>query len=310
MPVTKPISALLDAHTARCLCRVVELGSFTRAAERLHTSKSQISRTISNLEQRLGVQIFHRMGRKLPLTQTGIIIHETCMSVLATLDMADQQLIQLRAGVGQQIRIAAPTSIGNLLLAPIISDFMKEHPDVLFEASWQNQTMNLLAEGFDIAFQLGPLPDSALITRRIATFEYYCCAAPSYVKRHGAPALPADLAQHERIAFSSKSYDPTWRFASGGSIVEIPDDARMIVNSYPLAAQLCIDGLGITRLPTYFCERDIRRGKLVRVLEPFHQPKKELFALMAPKPRLSNVGRKFLNLCVDRMHAPQQPAGM
>lgn len=305
MRARKKISEMLDANTARSLCFVVEFGSITKAAERLQTTKSQVSRTISNLERRLDVRIFHRTNRKLKLTQVGGIVHDACQSIIATLDIADHQMNQIQVGVGQQIRIAAPIPIGNVILAPIVSEFLKANPALLFEAVWQTQTTNFLADGFDLAFQLGPLPDSALITRKIASFEYHCYAAPAYLAQKGAPASPAGLDLHDRISCAHKSFEPAWRFMIENSSFVVGDEARMIVNSYPLALQMCLDGLGIARLPSYYCETELRERKLVRVLNSFQQPKQDLFVLMGANTRLSNVSRQFLDLCVKRLRSEE-----
>jgi len=177
--------------------RVAECGSFSKAAERLHSSKSVVSRQVGALEAELGARLLHRTTRALTLTEAGRSYFAQAARILADLAEANASVGQLQAAPRGRLRVSAPMSFGFLHLAPAVPDFLDRYPDVEIDLAMNDRYVDLVDEGFDMAVRIGKLEDSSLVARKLAPARRTICAAPAYLQARGVPASPDDLKAHE-----------------------------------------------------------------------------------------------------------------
>lgn len=189
--------------------RVVEAGSISAAAERLGVAKSAVSRRLSDLEARLGVQLLRRTTRRLNLTDTGRGFYDRCQRILADLEEAEAAVSQAHATLRGRLRVAAPLSFGLRHLGPAITEFMQQHPQVDFDLDFNDRQVDLLAEDIDVAIRIARLEDSSLIARRLWSSRLVLCASPGYLQAHGTPSTPEDLVAHRALVYSHSQDDPT-----------------------------------------------------------------------------------------------------
>ena len=182
---------------------VVDTGSISRAAERMSVAKSAVSRRISDLEHRLGVQLFRRTTRQLNLTESGKSFYERATQILSDLEEAELAVSQQHSALTGRLRIAAPLSFGLPHLGPAIIDFNKQHPDLTFDVDFNDRKIDILEDGFDMAIRIAQLTDSSLIARRIAPIHQTLCASPEYLQRNGTPQSPDELQHHKCLLYSN-----------------------------------------------------------------------------------------------------------
>jgi DNA-binding transcriptional LysR family regulator len=282
----------------QALVAVVESGSFSRAGERLGVAKSMVSRRISQLENRLGVQLLQRTTRSLSLTQAGQQFYERALRVLADLDDAEQSLADDASGLRGRIRLAAPLSFGLQHLRNALTDFMVEHPSIEIELDLNDREINLVEEGFDLALRIGELRDSTLIARRLGTARFVACASSGYLTEHGTPTHPQDIAHHTGLHYTNIPPSQAWQFDVGERkpLVVIPG-IRLRANNGDVLADAAASGLGIVYGPTFIASRHIETGRLVPILTPFRRRPIGIHAVFPPGrllPRRLQTLTKFL----------------
>src|SRR4051812_14065925 len=210
---------------------VVEAGSFIGAAQATGASKAAISRHVGELEQRLGIRLLHRTTRRLSLTEEGRIFFERAKELLEAIDDAEAQLTQ-RAGEARGIiRINAPVTFGALHLAPLWGPFADAHPKVSLEITLSDRVVDVVDEGYDLAIRITRIPDSTLVTRKLATTRMVLCASPAYLKRHGTPLHPRDLGKHAVISYTYWATRDEWRFTGPKGPVVVQINSRIHTNN-------------------------------------------------------------------------------
>ncbi|MFN3566703.1 MAG: LysR family transcriptional regulator, partial [Burkholderiaceae bacterium] len=190
---------------------VVESGSFVRAAERLGTSTSTLSRRIVELEQHLGARLLNRTTRKLSLTEGGQAFYERAVQVLADLEEAEALAGSSTAAPRGTLRLTCSHAMGVQRVAPAIASFSARHPEVRFEVSVSDRIVDLVEEGFDLAIRIGQVGSDRLVARRLGTMRLLACASPAYLKARGAPRVPADLATHAVMTYAYAPNPRVWR---------------------------------------------------------------------------------------------------
>jgi len=179
---------------------VVDAGSFVRAAEALDMSKAAVSRYVADLEGRLGARLLHRTTRKLSLTEEGRAFHARCKALLGELEEAEAEITASATRASGLVKINVPVTFGILHLAPLWSDFMAANPRVTLDVTLSDRVVDLVDEGYDLAVRIGSLPNSSLVSRKLTSTRMVLCASPAYLKKHGRPKHPADLAAHRQPA--------------------------------------------------------------------------------------------------------------
>jgi DNA-binding transcriptional LysR family regulator len=285
----------------RAFVRVVESGGISRAADRLGIAKSAVSRRLTELEQRLGVQLLRRTTRRLSLTDTGRSFYERCLRILSDVEEAELAVSEEHCTIRGRLRVALPLSFGLLHLGPAIADFMCLHPQVQFELDFNDRQVDVLAEGFDVALRIAELQDSTLIARRIAPIRAVVCASPAFLAAHGTPDTPEVLPDTDCLVYANLP-DPTrWRYWTGdGSEGRVQVRTHMQANNGDFLRQAAVAGRGILLSPTFIVHRDIAEGRLVPILEDYTWSRASVYAVYPQTRHLSRRVRTFVDFLVER----------
>ena len=280
---------------------VVESGSFTAAADRLETAKSAVSRRVSGLEERLGVQLLRRTTRRLSLTDTGRSFYEHSARILADLSEAESAVAQEHGELRGQLRVALPLSFGLRHMSGPIADFSREHPQVTFNLELNDRRIDLVEEGVDLAVRIGKLSDSSLIARKLFDARTVVCASSEYLESHGEPKVPEDLIQHRCLVYSNLPDPGRWVARDGtGAAHEIRVESPLTANSGDFLCEAGIEGLGVVIQPTFLAGDAISRGELKPILTDYEWPVSPAWAVYPPTRHLSYRVRRFIDFLVDR----------
>ena len=281
--------------------RVAECGSFSQAAQRLHSSKSVVSRQVGALEAELGARLIHRTTRALTLTEPGRSYFERASRILADLAEANASVGRLQSAPRGRLRVNAPMSFGFLHLAPALPDFLDRYGDVELELIMNDRFVDLVEEGFDVAVRIGKLEDSSLVARRLAPMRRTVCAAPAYLQKRGVPNSPEDLKSHECLCYSNLGMTQEWRFVRpDGRPWPIEVHGRLHANNGDALRAAALHGFGLAVLPSFLTGRDIQSGALVSVLEPFMPQDSAVYAVYPHARHLSPKVRAFVDFLAER----------
>ncbi len=281
--------------------KVVELGGFARAADRLSVSTSAVSRQVAELEAQLQVRLLNRTTRKLSLTEAGQAYYERCVQLLADLEEADASVRTAAAVPKGTLRVTCGVSFGVRYLAPAIAEFCVRHPQVLFDVDLSDRTVDLVDEGFDLAVRIGNLGHSGLVARRIGWTQAVCCASPAYITRRGAPATPEDLAQHECLTYTHVPVPNVWTFAdAAGAAHAVKITPRHRANNGRVLAALAVDGMGVVFEPDFIVAPEVRDGRLVRLLPGFEPARAPIAAVYPSRRHLSAKVGTFVDFLAAR----------
>lgn len=259
--------------------RVVEAGSYTAAAERLGMSRAAVSKRVIQLEDRLGVRLLSRTTRRVMPTSAGLAYYDRCTRVLADANEADNIVRRLRSEPSGTLRINAAQSFGTLHLGPAIAEFAASYPDLRVSLTLNDRFVNLIEERSDVAIRIADRITTGLVTHRIAPIRIVVCASPAYLKRHGEPTQPADLADHRCLRYSYLSSGDQWRFVGPEGTQSIRISGIYSANNGDVLRQAALSGLGIVHLPTFIVSDDLRSGALVPLLAPYRLPELSLHAV-------------------------------
>jgi DNA-binding transcriptional LysR family regulator len=280
---------------------VVEAGSFTAAAERLGAAKSAVSRRVSGLEERLGVQLLRRTTRTLNLTDTGQSFYEHGARILADLEEAESAAQQEHGELRGVLRVALPLSFGVRHMCKPIAAFSKRHPKIRFDLDLNDRRIDLIEEGIDLAVRIGHLRDSSLIARKLFDVRMVVCASHHYLAAHGTPETPHDLGEHDCLVYSNLADPDTWRWEdSDGRRHAVELSPVMRASSGDFLTNSAAHGLGIVIQPTFIAAEAIRRGNLVPILTAFEWPVTPAYAVYPPTRHLSYRVRAFIDFLVER----------
>ena len=286
---------------------VVEAGSFTAAADRLGAAKSAVSRRISGLEERLGVQLLRRTTRVLNLTETGKSFYEHGKRILADLDEAEAAVQQAHGELRGTLRLALPLSFGVRHMCAPIATFCKQHPGVRFDLDLNDRRVDLIEDNFDLALRIGRLSDSSLIARRLFDARAVVCASPHYLNIHGTPEVPDDLRGHRCLTYSNASEPDRWTYLDrSGQARSIKVENTMAASSGDFLCNAAAHGLGLIIQPTFIASEAVRRGNLVPVLNDYEWPISPAYAVYPPTRHLSFRVRAFIDFLADRFSGTPQ----
>ena len=275
---------------------VVETGSFTSAADRLGLTKSVVSRKVSALEERLGVQLMRRTTRQQNLTDTGQSFYEHSARILADLDEAESAVLQEHGELRGTLRVALPLSFGVRHMCRPIAEFCRRHPRVTFDLDLNDRRVDLVEEGADLAVRIGRLADSSLIARRLFEARTVVCGAPGYFEQHGKPGVPEDLRRHRCLVYANLPEPRRWVcHGPEGNRIEVDVEPAMSVSSGDFLSAAAAQGLGIVMQPTFIAGEAIRRGELVPVLTDYAWPVTPAYAVYPPTRHLSYRVREFID---------------
>jgi DNA-binding transcriptional LysR family regulator len=255
-------------------------GSLTAAANAEGVAPAVIGRRIDALEERLGVKLLVRTTRRISLTHEGSAFLEDCQRLLADFANAEASVSAGGVKASGHLRVTAPGGFGRRHVAPLVPRFLALHPDVSVSLNLSDRVVDLVNEGYDCAVRVGDLPDSSLVSVRLADNRRLCVAAPAYLARAGGPAAPAELARHECLTLSSEaSQSRGWAFMVDGALTHLRPPGRLDCSDGQVLHDWCLAGLGIAWRSTWEVEAAIRDGRLVTVLDDFAAPPNGIFAV-------------------------------
>jgi DNA-binding transcriptional LysR family regulator len=259
-----------------------------------------VGKHIRLLEEHLGIRLLNRTTRQQSLTGAGRDFLERTRIVLAELEAAEALAAESRARPRGELRVNAPMTFGSYSLAPLLPIYMSENPEVNVRLTLNDRVVDLVDEGFDCAFRVGPLMDSTLIARGLKPLELVACAAPEYLKNRGKPRHPHELSQHECLGFSGAAIEDRWEFSGKEGNVTVSVKSRFSANSGQALKQAARAGLGIILQPQELMQEELKSGKLVRVLSRWWSSR-PMHLLFAPDRRATPKLRSFIEFAAARL---------
>ncbi|UCX06494.1 LysR substrate-binding domain-containing protein [Shewanella glacialimarina] len=276
---------------------VAQTESFTQAASRLGISTAQVSRQVSQLENRLAIKLFYRTTRKVSLTEEGAIYFRHCRQVLDGLEEAERAISSLQHSPQGLIRMTAPVTYGERFVMPIVVDFMAQYPQVEVICELTNKQLDLVDGSYDLAIRLGRLADSSLIAKRLSSRRQYVCASPAYLKQYGVPENLTDLNQHDCLIGTNSH----WHFDEQGKEKVIKVQGRLQCSSGMTLLDAAIRGMGVVQLPGYYVNEAIAQGQLTVLLAQYQQAKEGIWALYPQNRHLSAKVRLLVDMLAEKL---------
>lgn len=296
--------ALPDFEAMAQFAKVVELRSFTAAAEDLGLSKATVSKAIDRLEKKLGTRLFHRTTRSLTLTASGQILAEKAAAILAAGEEAENTVQTESATTRGLVRISVPMSFGVRHIPPLIPDFLAAYPGVQIEIDFSDAPVDLVRDGFDAALRIAALPDSSLMARRICGVKTYLLASPDALARFGTPPHPLRLSGVPCLCYTHERTVLTWHFRRSAESATIRPAGPLHVNNGEAVLAGLVAGVGFGVLPDFLADDAIRDGKLVQVLPDWSLPDSALHFVTPPgtRPKRVDVLGQFFYERLRRKH--------
>jgi len=288
----------------QALVRVVEAGSFVRAAERLEWSTSSLSRLIADLEEHLGARLLNRTTRRLSLTESGQAFYERSVQLLNDLEEAEALAGQSVAVPRGTIRLTCSYNVATHRLAPAIASFVARYPRVRFDVTVAERIVDLVDEGFDLALRIGRVGSEQLVARKLGETMLVVCAAPAYIERRGAPVKPEDLAAHDTLTYAYAPNARTWQlFDATGAMHEVRAGGSLHANNGDILIAAAVAGLGIVCEPDFLVGAELQSGRLLPLLPGYVGRRADIWAVYPSRRHLSVKVRLF----VDHVAALFQP---
>ena len=266
---------------------VATKGSLTAAAHAEGVAPAVIGRRIDALEERLGVKLLVRTTRRITLTHEGSAFLEDCQRILADLANAEASVSAGGVKASGHLRVTAPAGFGRRHVAPLVPRFLTQHPDVSLSLNLSDRVVDIVNEGVDCAVRVGDLPDSSLVSVRLADNRRLCVAAPAYLQRAGVPQHPGELHRHECLTLSSDaSQTRGWAFTIDGQVTHLRPSGRLDCSDGQVLHDWCLQGMGIAWRSTWEVEQEIAAGVLVSVLDDFAAPPNGIYAVFPQRKHL------------------------
>jgi DNA-binding transcriptional LysR family regulator len=277
-----------DLNSLKIFAQIVEANSFSEAARRLKMPLSTVSRRIAEFEGQLGIRLLERSTRNLRLTDAGSEVLEHARQAVELSDAIDNVISNHLSNVSGTLRLSAPPSISDSLIAPLVGAFQASYPAVRVQVFITDRIVDQISEGVDVAFRVGPLKDSTLVARRLLTYRHQVVASPAYLKNCKAPRMPRDLLNHRLLAFSFWKPDYSWNFthSNGKDTETIAFEPFLAMNDYAGLATALLAGAGIGELPPIVQPELLREGLLVEVMPAWHLGRYDL--------SLVHLGNRFI----------------
>ncbi|OYT90069.1 MAG: LysR family transcriptional regulator [Burkholderiales bacterium PBB3] len=294
---------------------VATRGSLTAAANAEGVAPAIMGRRLDALEERLGVKLLLRTTRRITLTHEGSAFLEDCQRIIADVANAEASVSAGGVKASGHLRITAPAGFGRRHVAPLVPRFRELHPDVSISLNLSDRVVDIAGEGFDCAVRVGDMPDSSLVSVRMADNRRLCVATPAYLKRHGTPQTPADLPRFQCLALTSDaSQTRGWAFklpagaqdAAGkeGEVIHLKPAGPLDCSDGQVLHDWCLAGYGIAWRSTWEVESEIAAGQLVAVLEDYAAPPNGIYAVFPQRKHLPLRVRLWIDFLKERYGAP------
>jgi DNA-binding transcriptional LysR family regulator len=280
---------------------VVELGSFTAAANAFRVSPAMVSKHINALEQRLGATLLTRTTRRLHLTEIGQDYYESCKQILKQVEAAEAGAAIMRGTPKGLLRVSAPIWFGAITLSPIICDYLSAYPDVNIELSLSDRFVDIIDEGFDVAIRIGELDDSSYIARRLSKFELSICAAPAYLEKYGTPRKPEDLLAHQCLGFTNWRSRSGWKVIQKSMAIQNEIQSRFDSNNGQALRAAALKGIGIIMMPKVLLTEDLKAGTLIEIMQAFTPPPRPVSAVYPKEKQATPKLTSFVDFLIAHL---------
>jgi DNA-binding transcriptional LysR family regulator len=273
----------------RLFIRVVDLGSFSKAAAELQMGQPSATKLVAQLEKGLGSRLLHRSTHGVTPTEIGALYYEKCKLIAHHVEEAETVAGLLQGQMQGVLRLSTSVAFGRRVLAPLVMRFMRENPQLQIELNFEDRYVNLIEQGIDVAIRMGRLEDSTLGARFLGVNPWMVVAAPTYLAQRGTPLTPADLTAHDALIYSTVQGDARWHFTSGnGPALSQPVKGPLRSNSLSALLAAARDGMGVAALPCYVAHESVKTGAVLPLLTQWTLPSQEIHAVYT-SPRLIPV---------------------
>ena len=289
-------------QSIRVFARVVEAGTFTKAAESLDLPKGTVTKLVQHLESRLKVKLLNRTTRRVTVTPDGAAYYERTVRVLNDLDDIEASMTNAQAKPSGRLRVDVGTSVAQYIIIPALADFYRRYPDIQLDLGVTDRSVDLLADNVDCVIRGGELADQSLVARRIGSLEFITVASPDYLARHGTPAHPLEIEQkHMSVIYSSPQTGRHYplEFHQGDESIEITGPYRLSVNESNAYLTSLVAGLGIGQITSWQAQRHLASGTLVQLLPEWTQPLLPVYVVYPPNRHLSAKVRAFVDWAAE-----------
>ncbi|MGJ8647449.1 MAG: LysR family transcriptional regulator [Marinomonas colpomeniae] len=268
---------------------VVRQGSFSAAAIKLSVSASHISRLVTQLETELGATLLFRTTRRIRLSDAGELYYQHCRDLPEALGSAEEAISTLNQAPIGNFKMTCATTFGERYIAPLMNDFLLNHPKIELDFHLTNRAVDLIEEGYDLAIRMGAMKDSSHLSRRLCDREEFLCASRDYIDQHGMPHTLAELSKHKCLIGSNNH----WLFQQDGQRKEVRINSQWRSNSGTALLDAVRKGLGIAQLPDYYVRDDLASGKLIALLPQYQYPYSGVWLVYPkvrqPSPKLQSI---------------------
>lgn len=289
----------------RVFAKVVDQGSFAGAAAALGMSAAVVTRNVADLEAHLGTRLLNRTTRRLSLTETGQHYLERVRQILLDIDDAEATASSSSQQPSGTLRIYCHPTFGKSQLARLLPRFAQATPGVVLDVTLADDDVDLVEQGFDAGIFIGLQKfDASMIVRRLATSNIVLTASPDYLARRGAPASPADLAQHDCLNFAFEQLRHSWPVAWDDEVVDVPVHSRMVSNSGDILREAALAGMGIMPRSSFTLEGDLTSGRLVQLLQGHHVGQLSVMMVYPSRRLLSAKVRSFVDFMAAEFPRP------
>jgi DNA-binding transcriptional LysR family regulator len=266
--------------------RVVETGSFSKASADLGITQPTATKHIAALEQRLGARLLHRSTRGVTPTEIGALYYDKCVLIARALEEADSLAALQQSSLRGQLRISTSVAFGRRVMVPLVIGFMREHPELQIDLSFDDRYVNLVEQGVDLAIRMGRLADSSLGASYLGLNPWVVVASPDYLSRRGTPAAPDQLGAHAALIYSTVQGDDRWHFTGpDGRALQVPVHGPLRSNSLSALLAAARAGMGLAALPWYVAHASVTQGTVQPILTAWTLPSQEIHAVF-PSPKL------------------------
>ncbi|CAN7619999.1 LysR substrate-binding domain-containing protein [Variovorax sp. LjRoot290] len=294
-----------DKNAMALYVRVVEAGSFSKAAAREGVPVSTVSRKIAELEKALGVRLLERSTRQLRMTEIGQGYFESCRRGLTEFEAADSLVTQRQAEISGRLRISIPPSMSDLAVVPLVSAFQQRYPKVTVHCLVTERYIDYIADGIDLSIRGGQPSnrDSSVVASTVAVQRPRLLASPDYLARIEPVTRPEDVASHVQLAFARWERPLAWTLSREHESVRIEPEPRLVINDYAGVLQGLVGGRGISELPSFLCQAALQQGRLVELLPEWQFASAKLSVAFPSNRNLSPLVRAFKDFCVSYFEA-------
>ena len=294
----------MDRMTAmETFVSVVEAGSFSAAAKRLELGQPAVSKSIAQLEERLGARLLLRSTRGLMPTDAGQRFYEQAKRAIEEADLADDVVRDASMGLSGVLRVSAAVTFTRLHVLPALKSFLDRHPNLKIDVILDDRDIDLLEHGVDVALRMGSLNDSSMTARRIAQSRRLVVGTPAYFAEAGMPTTPADLSQHQAIIYSLRGGGESWAFSQQGKEVAVVVSGRVRVSAAEGMRTTVLDGLGIAIASEWMFSPELANGSVQAVLTDWELPPIDVWAVFPSGRLVSAKARAFVEFVEEVLNA-------